>query len=130
MTALTLGALEAAAALIRDVPKVGLYSCRLFPGDQTTSFEAEDGEVFHLAALEFWDRLALHLAPDARGLPFRTLWGVPLVNLDLDLEARSRVMTAMLKALGADRMDRPTFYWQPSKDHRARGSHLAWLPPS
>lgn len=128
MTALTLQMVDAAAALIRDTPKVGLYSCRLFPDKQTTSFEAEDGEVFHIASPGFWAAMAAQVAPDPIGLPFTSLCGVPLVNLDLDLEARARVMTAMLKAVGAWSLDQPAFRWEASNDDTARPSHRGWMP--
>lgn len=99
-TALTLQVVESAVALIREVPKTGIYSCCLFPGTQTTSFKADDGEVFHIAAPGFWAAIFEQIEPDTLGLPVSSMCGVPLVNLDLNLEERARVMTALLKALG------------------------------
>lgn len=99
-----------AAAVIGQGEKVGLYSARLFPGRNTTSFKGPDGEVFHVAAPEFWERLAVDVAPSIKvALPNRTLWGRPIIDLDADLTERKRVMGVLLAILERGMPKRPVF---------------------
>lgn len=114
MTALTLQMVDAAAALIRDTPKVGLYSCRLFPDKQTTSFKAEDGEVFHIAAPEFWVRMKATAPMDLTGSLRTTLYGIPLIDLDLDAAEKARVMDALQAALIDDGKRRADALFRPA----------------
>ena len=115
MSALTFQMVLDAANLIGDNPKVGIYSSSLFFADRTFSFTADDGETFHIAAPAFWERIAARVLTDHLSQPTgflgRSLYGIPLIDLDNNTEEAIRVGKAMAKAVST---------WRPDFEPRQR----------
>lgn len=72
----------------------------MFSNDRTFSFEGEDGEVFHVAHPDLWKKVAPTM-PSSAPADFAGLWGVRLVDLDVNRQEARRVFMAMATAMQA-----------------------------